>query len=39
MGIQIAEKNEETSVKHASMLNTERSLFELNGYGRKSSFI
>ena len=34
MGIEIAEKSKETRVKQASMLNTQRSLFGLNGYGR-----
>ena len=29
MGIEIAEKNKETRVKQASMLNTRRSLFGL----------
>ena len=32
MGIEIAEKSKETKVKQASMLNTQRSLFGLNGY-------
>ena len=34
MGIEIAEKSKETRVKQASMLNTQRFLFGLNGYGR-----
>ena len=34
MGIDIAEKSNETRVKQANMLNTERSLFGLSGYGR-----
>ena len=34
MGIEIVEKSKETRVKQASMLNMERSLFGLNGYGR-----
>ena len=34
MGIEIAGKGKETRVKQASMLNTERSLIGLNGYGR-----
>ena len=33
MGIEIAK---ETRVKQASMLNTQRSLFGLNGYGIKT---
>ena len=35
MGIEIVEKSKETRVKQASMLNTQKSLFGLNGYGRK----
>ena len=31
MGIEIVEKSKETRVKQASMLNTQRSLFGLNG--------
>ena len=34
MGIEIAEKSKETIVEQASMLNKQRSLFGLNGYGR-----
>ena len=35
MGIEITEKSRETRVKQASMLNTEISLFGLNGHGRR----
>ena len=34
MGIEITEKSKETKIKQAGLLNTEKSLFGLNGYGR-----
>ena len=34
MGIGITEKSKETRVKQANPLNTQRSLYGLNGYGR-----
>ena len=37
MGIEITEKIKETRVKQASMLNTQRSLFGLNGYANEKT--
>ena len=38
MGMEIAERSKETRIKRTSMLNTQRSLFILNGYGVKTVF-
>ena len=37
MRIEITEKIKETRVKQASMLNTQRSLFGLNGYANEKT--
>ena len=39
MGIEITEKSKETRVKQASMLNTQRSLFGLNGYANEKTVV